>query len=83
MVDDAEQDVAMLRSHGSRLVPTTGGVGKSEQAKAPGRGSPAYFAPQSELSRNALANQLPRAHDVKFRKSAMPVDVSMIANHVC
>ena len=49
MVDDAEQDVAMLRSHGSRLVPTTGGVGKSEQAKAPGRGSPAYFAPQSEL----------------------------------
>ena len=49
MVEDAQQDVAMLRSHGTRLVPTTGGVGKGEQAKAPGRGSPAYFAPQSEL----------------------------------
>ena len=39
--------------------------------------------PSVHSSRNALANQLPRAHDVKFRKSAMPVDVSMIANHAC
>ena len=35
----------------------------------------------SEPSRFALANTIPQAHDLMFRKASMPVQSSMIANH--
>ena len=51
------------------------------QASTPGRqGGLSIYAPV-EASRFDLANTLPPAHDVLFRKSAMPVASSLLADY--
>ena len=52
---------------------------RSRSPTRPPKGLAMYA--QSEPSLFALANTLPPAHDVRYRKSSMPVTASMLATH--